>query len=105
MRFFRRGGGDGDEKQKNRRLSLDDGLFPEITLTKKRRSKRESLWRTAIEPCAPVYRDRHNSPNGPQSAQLGSLQSPNLRAIVVTVLPLPACGAGRASTHEQWRRK
>ena len=53
MRFFRRGSGDGDEKKK-RKLSLDDGLFPEITLTKNRRSKRESLGRTDVRPSSRV---------------------------------------------------
>ena len=40
MRFF--GGGNGDGKQSKRKKSVDDGLFPEITATKRRRSKRES---------------------------------------------------------------
>ena len=38
MRFF--GGGDGKQSKRKKR-SVDDGLFPEITATKRRRSKRE----------------------------------------------------------------
>ena len=42
MRFFGFGGDGDGKKGKGKRRSVDDGLFPEITATKTRRSKRKS---------------------------------------------------------------
>ena len=48
MRFFGFGGDGDGKKGKGRRQSVDDGLFPEISATKRRRSKRES---DMVDPC------------------------------------------------------